>query len=309
MSGNGQQYSDDITLHYRDAQNTYEFYQPFYVEDILPNSAKSTGHTDIHLTGMGFDQFKNNNGTSKDVSYKCRFKDTQGNIIIEERNMTRVSDIEYICPTSPTNYTGSAAIEINQNDRNWQDIGRNVELESGAKVNAVDPVFGVTKNPHQSKVKLIGENFVCPPGGCTHLKVRFTTKNGDRIVVNGEHESDTVVHAEYPQYPSPETLTIDISMNGIDWSGDKVKFSYIDPFVLGVKPRLISPRGTTTLTIEGYGMAQTGVDDMQQVSFMHYHDNVVLESGNKPALKIYKAISEEQVEVKSYPQSDLYYNG
>lgn len=73
--------------------------------------------------------------------------------------------------------------------------------------------------------------------------------------MNGEHESDTVVHAEYPQYPSPETLTIDISMNGIDWSGDKVKFSYIDPFVLGVKPRLISPRGTTTLTIEGYGMA------------------------------------------------------
>lgn len=79
----------------------------------MPNSAKSTGHTDIHLTGMGFDQFKNNNGTSKDTDYKCRFKDTQGNIIIEERNMTKVSDIEYICPTSPTNYTGPAIIEVN----------------------------------------------------------------------------------------------------------------------------------------------------------------------------------------------------
>lgn len=36
-----------------------------------------------------------------------------GNIIIEEKNMTRVSDIEYICATSPANYSGQAAIEIN----------------------------------------------------------------------------------------------------------------------------------------------------------------------------------------------------
>lgn len=112
MSGNGQQYSDDITLHFRDRPNTYEFHQPILVEDILPNSAKATGHTDIHLTGMGFDQFKNHNGTTKDVDYKCRYRDSSGQVVIDERNMTKVSDIEYICPTSPTNYTGEAIIEV-----------------------------------------------------------------------------------------------------------------------------------------------------------------------------------------------------
>jgi hypothetical protein len=33
--------------------------------------------------------------------------------------MTKVSDIEYVCPTSPTNYTGEAKIEVMQNDINW----------------------------------------------------------------------------------------------------------------------------------------------------------------------------------------------
>lgn len=75
ISGNGQQYSDDITLHFRDRANTYEFFQSIIVEDILPNSAKATGHTEIHLTGMLFDQFKNHNGTAKDVDYKCRYRD------------------------------------------------------------------------------------------------------------------------------------------------------------------------------------------------------------------------------------------
>lgn len=54
-------------------------------------------------------------------------------------------------------------------------------LERGARVTDCDPKFGVTKNPHGTKLKLIGENFECPPGpgGCGQIKVRFTNKNGD----------------------------------------------------------------------------------------------------------------------------------
>jgi hypothetical protein len=63
----------------------------------MPNIATAGGHTDIHMTGMGFDQFKNHNGTAKELDWKCRFKDGMGNVIGDERNMTRVSDIEYIC--------------------------------------------------------------------------------------------------------------------------------------------------------------------------------------------------------------------
>ena len=148
-------------------------------------------------------------------------------------------------------------------------------LERGARVTDCDPKFGVTKNPHGTKLKLIGEQFECTPGpgGCGQIKVRFTNKNGDQIVISGEHISNEELQCVYPEYPSPETLTIDVTMNGIDWSGDKVQFAYIDPFVLGVKPRLISPKGTTTLLVEGYGMAHTGDDSKQQIAFKHYPDN------------------------------------
>jgi hypothetical protein len=104
-----------------------------------------------------------------------------------------------------------------------------------------------------------GDNFACPGNDCSHIKVRFTNKNGDRIIIAG-HFSGGEVTAVYPEYPAPETLDVDISFNGIDWSNDKVKFAYVDPFVLQVRPRLISPKGTTKLFIEGYGMAHTGDD-------------------------------------------------
>ena len=55
ISGNGQQYNDDITLHYRDPSNTYVFHQPWIVEDISPDMASISGGTPIHLTGMLFD--------------------------------------------------------------------------------------------------------------------------------------------------------------------------------------------------------------------------------------------------------------
>jgi hypothetical protein len=112
ISGNGQQWSDDVTLHFRDRSNTYEFFQPFLIEDILPNLASAGGHTDIHLTGMLYDSFKNHNGTSKELDFKCRFKDENGTVIGTERNMTRVSDIEYICQTPPSRFTGHTIIEI-----------------------------------------------------------------------------------------------------------------------------------------------------------------------------------------------------
>ena len=194
MSGNGQQYSDDITLHFRDRPNTFEFFQPFLVEDLMPTQAKGTGHTDIHLTGMLFDQFKNGNGTTKDTDYKCRFRGKDNNqIVIEERNMTKVSDIEYICPTSPTNYSGDTVIEISQNDENWQDIGKNLVLASGFRATSCSPTYGVTKNPDGKMVSIYGESFEC--GDCKHLKARFTTKNGDKIVVNAIRISDSEIQA------------------------------------------------------------------------------------------------------------------
>lgn len=52
-------------------------------------------------------------------------------------------------------------------------------------------------------------------------------------------------------------------------------------------------------------MAHTGDDSKQQIAFKHYPDNKELTMGGKPATKVYKVLNENQVEVKTYPQSDL----
>jgi len=87
ISGNGQQYNDDVTLHFRDTSNTFIFHQPWIVEDVQPNMATISGGTPIHLTGMLFDQFKKDNGTTKQTDYKCRFVDDTGQVIGGEHDM------------------------------------------------------------------------------------------------------------------------------------------------------------------------------------------------------------------------------
>lgn len=73
---------------------------------------------------MLFDQFKHHNGSTKWLDFKCRFKSDKGDILGEERNMTRVSEIEYICVTPPSKYVGLVDIEIRHNEWNWQAIGK-----------------------------------------------------------------------------------------------------------------------------------------------------------------------------------------
>jgi hypothetical protein len=69
LSGNGQQFIDDRTLHFRDRSNTYEYYQPFVVEGADPAYLSNGGNIPCTLTAAMFDQFHHDNGTKKIVDY------------------------------------------------------------------------------------------------------------------------------------------------------------------------------------------------------------------------------------------------
>jgi hypothetical protein len=81
MAGNAQQFTPDRTLHYRDKQNTFEFYQPFPVLNIRPAVASNSGNTPLILEGLLFDQFKKEDGREKRVQLRCRFKDADGTLL------------------------------------------------------------------------------------------------------------------------------------------------------------------------------------------------------------------------------------
>jgi len=173
----------------------------------------------------------------------------------------------------------------------------------GPHVTHVAPQYGVTKNPKGTVLDISGENFKCPGDDCSKIGVRFTNYKGDQIFVKGHMSTSGTIQCTEPEYPSPETLSVDVSFNGNDWSNDHVNFSYIDPFVLGVKPRLISPRGDTKVTVEGFGFANTGDDEKQQIAYANNY--IPLVSGGKTATKVYKVLNEMQVLMDSFDQNNL----
>lgn len=62
---NGQQFISDKTLHFRDIENTYTYYQDLLIHDFSPKSGPISGKTRINVNGMGFTQFKSESGDFK----------------------------------------------------------------------------------------------------------------------------------------------------------------------------------------------------------------------------------------------------
>jgi len=91
---------------------------------------------------------------------------------------------------------------------------------NGPRVTQVEPVYGVTKNPDNLDITIMGENFECPPSeinpeeeDCSKIRVRFTNKFGDKIFMDGHKTASGAIKCPIPKYPSPETLDVDITMN------------------------------------------------------------------------------------------------
>jgi len=88
-----------------------------------------------------------------------------------------------------------------------------VKFYNGPKVTSVNPTYGVTKNPKGLPIDITGENFDCPNGDCTKIRVRFQNQRGDEIFEDGT-KNGAMITCNIPKYPAPETLNVDVSMNG-----------------------------------------------------------------------------------------------
>lgn len=114
--------------------------------------------------------------------------------------------------------------------------------------------------------------------------------------------SSNTVKCQIPAYPAPETLNVDVSLNGLDFSNDKVTFGYIDPFILGVAPRLISSKGTTKVALKGYGFVR--MEDSKMQTVLKSEGNT-LTCGPQPCTKTYTVINEKLCTVDTFPQAEV----
>ena len=116
------------------------------------------------------------------------------------------------------------------------------------------------------------------------MKGEFTTGNNVRCLI--------------PAYPAPETLNVDVSFNGLDYSNDNVTFGYIDPFVLSVEPRLISAKGGTRVSLKGYGFVKMEYEKMK-AAFKSEGVMLTCTAGN--CTKPYTVVDEKRITLEAFP--------
>lgn len=119
----------------------------------------------------------------------------------------------------------------------------------------------------------------------------------------GKHTDSGTVECVIPKYPAPETLSVDVSFNDQDYTNDGVKFGFLDPYVLGIEPRLISPHGTTKLNMTGYGFVQ--LEETNSLVVMKSTDDRELQCPNTRCDKVYRVHDEHSVEVDTFDQATM----
>ena len=80
--------------------------------------------------------------------------------------------------------------------------------------------------------------------------------------MTGRVLSFSQIEVHIPKYTKPDILAVEISMNGKDYTNDRVTYGFYDAFVLDVQPRLISKRGGTKLNILGFGFVNSGSSEI-----------------------------------------------
>lgn len=227
---------------------------------------------------------------------------SSGTTIDAPRNMTKVSDTEMKCVAPKTDSVGSAKLQISANGKEFQDVDKEIKFYNGPRVTSVSPTYGVTKNPKNLPIEISGENFECPNNDCSKTKVRFTNKKGDRIYMDAVMTQQKTVMCPIPKYPAPETLDVDVSFNGQDYTNDKVKFGFLDPYVTDIQPRLLSTKGTTRLTMYGYGFQKLDDESKSLVVFKNGDNNLQCDEDKNICTKVYSVENENKAEVDAFGQ-------
>lgn len=117
ISGNSQQYSKDLTLHFRDRFNSFEYYQDFFITGVEPPAVSNRGHAEVKVKGMLFDQFQ----TTPNQTIMCRYMESNN---IENQfgiwtEMVRTGENEMKCMAPRTEASGLARLQISPNGQDW----------------------------------------------------------------------------------------------------------------------------------------------------------------------------------------------
>lgn len=121
------------------------------------------------------------------------------------------------------------------------------------------------------------------------------------IFVKGTKIADDTVTASVPKYTKPDVLPVEITFNGQDYTHDNQTYGFFDPYILDVKPRLISAKGTTRVRLYGFGFVNATSTDLKSKFNTAHHGN--LSCPNQPCILQADYVDKVTLETSTFPQA------
>ncbi len=213
------------------AAAVFTFTAPLVVSGVTPRSGVVTGGTMVAVTGSGFYAGR---------GAACVFG---GGVVVDA--VLRAADGVLLCvsPAWPT--TGAASLEVTMNGREVSADGVQFHFALLPSVLAVFPSRGPERGGTQ--VLVFGSNF----GSADALHCLF----GRAAPVAATWVSTEVCSCVSPP-GAVEVVSVEVSNNGVEFSGDSVAFTYHAMLLVHwVSPRVVPSSGGVEVTVRGSGLA------------------------------------------------------
>ena len=306
---NGQQWSPDIKLATKDAENTYIYYEKPIITHYEPEVGPSHGGTKVIFHGYGLTPFSDEEGSKVVRPLYVAMLDYKTKKLGEPTECTYLDDREAHFFTPPGKAESHHIFKITFNKQDFLPV-----IPKGSEysytyyefpsIKKLDPPYGPVKSDRETILILKGVNFRCPENICTHILVRFGEAD-DAIYVPGEHISDEEIHCVLPKYSKPDVLRVEVTLNEQDYTNDGLEFGYYDPFVKKVTPKMVGMEGGTTIRIHGHGFVNS---TCLKVKFGGISQRNLTCNGKDCVVKA-KYISQNEVEAVTFPEKVVYYEG
>lgn len=259
---NGQQFTKDKTLRYKDEENTFYYYENPIIYEFTPKKGLSNGGTIVTIRGQGFLPKKFPNGTFEETPVYLRMLESGSRKPLGPTTTAENvenEEIEWKVPPAPAGTKGIISLSLNNHqfyELYHTNESYSFEYLSSPFVESIDPEFGEVRHAESMTLDVHGKNFDCPSEGCDNVKCKFGS-DPDEVIVKGQRISSELIKCPLPNYPQPDVLDVEVSMNGKDYSNNGKQFGYYDPFVLHADPKLISKSGSTRVEIKGFGFVDS----------------------------------------------------
>ena len=334
VSLNGQQFEKDLTINYRDKQNTYYYYKCPMTVELKPERGPAIGGNEISIYGIGYiepyfalesDGNNNINSYQNNVDRKIYYKfvDAEDNDIqygetqIANLEGTNTQKVSFKAPSIFTtgNYDGKKDLKTNlqlsYDGEYFCHYNQSYIFFNMPNITDINPKFGPLKSKN-NKLNVMLDNYECKktPEECNDdLKCRFKSlsTNNKIFIESAEYVEKNHIKCNIPEVNTPESFNVETSFNkGDDYTNNNFNYTLYDPYIISVEPQMVSTKGNTLLKIHGYGFANTS-DDLKAMFGSTINEDEVLECNGNNCTVEAKYIDSMNLETYTLPRNRLRY--